>query len=113
MVSEPAIKGTGNFLYNEIIVGKESGIRARVRVWDAPGFTLTVTNIDPDATGEVDFLPGEIIEGETSGARYTVKTYDPDTTIQDAYSQNEDFQDVADSGVVDTEEWNPFNPFGE
>ena len=113
VVSAPAIAGEGNFLYNEIIVGKESGIRARVRVWDAPRFKVTVTNIDPDASGAVDFYPGEIVEGESSGARYAVKKYDSNTTIQDAYSQNEDIQEVADSGVVDTEEWNPFNPFGE
>jgi len=113
VVSAPAIQGTGNYLYNEIVVGKESGIRARVRVWDAPRFKVTVTNIDPDAAGAVDFYPGEIIEGESSGARYAVKTYDSNTTIQDAYSQNEDFEVAADSGIVDTDEWNPFNPFGE
>lgn len=112
VVSAPAITGTGNFLYNEIIVGKESGVRARARVWDAPEFKLQVTNIDPTDDGDILFKPGEIIEGESSGARYAVKLYDTNQTIADAYSQNEEFEQVAEV-VVDDDEFNQFNPFGE
>ena len=112
VVSAPAITGTGNFLYNEIIVGKESGVRARARVWDAPEFKLQVTNIDPTDDGDILFKPGEIIEGESSGARYAVKIYDTNQTIADAYSQNEEIERVAEV-VVDDEEFNQFNPFGE
>ena len=112
VVSAPATAGTGNFLYNEIVVGKKSGVRARARVWDAPSFQLQVTNIDPTDTGDILFQPGEIIEGESSGARYSVKFYDTDQTIQDAYSQNTEFEQVAEV-VVDDEEFNQFNPFGE
>ena len=112
VVSAPVIAGTGNFLYNEIIVGKESGVKARARVWDAPEFKLQVTNIDPTDTGVVEFQPGEIIEGESSGARYAVKLYDSAQTVADAYSQNEEIEMVAEV-VVDDEEFNQFNPFGE
>jgi len=112
VVDAPAISGTGNFLYNEIVVGKKSGVRARARVWDAPDFKLQVTNIDPTDTGDVLFQPGEIIEGESSGARYSVKSYDSAQTVQDTYSQNEEFEQVAEI-VVDDEEFNQFNPFGE
>ena len=54
----------------------------------------------------------QIIEGESSGARYSVRFYDSDQTIQDTYSQNNEFEDVAEV-VVDDEEFNQFNPFGE
>ena len=112
VVSAPAITGTGNFLYNEIVVGRESGVRARARVWDAPDFKLQVTNIDPTDTGIVEFYPGEIVEGESSGARYSVQKYDTTQTIQDAYSQNEEVKQEAEL-IVDDEEFNQFNPFGE
>ena len=106
VVSEPASSGDGIYLYNEIVVGKESGMRARVRTWNAPNSTLEVTNLAAESGTKLNFIPGEIIEGESSGARYAYGSFvDPDT--KDNYSQNEEIQDVADE-VVDVEEYNQF-----
>ena len=127
VVESPAAAGEGIYLYNEIVVGKESGMQARVRGWDAVTFQLEVTNLDPEGD-RVDFKPGEIIEGEKSGARFSLKGFDADQTPADGYSQNDEIQDEADV-VVNSEEYNQFfnpnqdyfapdqfsadNPFGE
>ena len=108
VVEKPAAEGEGIFLYNEIVVGKQSGMKARVRSWNQVEYTLDVTNLDPEG-GIVNFSPGEIIEGETSGARYSYSDFIRDES-PDGYSQNEEFQDEADK-IVDTDEYNQFlNP---
>ena len=128
VVGAPAVEGEGIYLYNEIVVGKESGMKARVRGWNALTFELEITNLEPEEeTTFVEFKPGEIIEGEKSGARYSLQSYDDSQTKADAYSQNEEIQEVADV-IVDTDEYNQFlnpnqdnfsgefsedNPFGE
>ena len=122
VVSSPAASGEGIYLYNEIIIGKESGMQARVRGWNAITCQLEVTNLDPEKKN-VNFQPGEIIEGEKSGARYSLKNFNADQTPADGFSQNDGIQEEADV-VVDTTEYNQFfdpnqdyfssdNPFGE
>ena len=127
VVDAPAAAGEGIYLYNEIVVGKESGMQARVRGWNATTFQLEVTNLDPEGD-RVDFKPGEIIEGEKSGARFSLKGFDADQTPADGFSQNDEIQDEADV-VVNSDEYNQFfnpnqdyfapdefsadNPFGE
>lgn len=111
VVSAPASSGEGEFIYNEIVVGKSSGTKARVRVWDSTKKVLQITNIDPEGKA-VFWTPGEVIEGETSGARYSVQKYNDEQTKQDAYSQNDEIEDVARE-VVDTTEFNQFDPYDE
>ena len=122
VVSEPAGAGQGTFIFNEIVVGRQSGTRARVKAWDQTKLTLSVSNLDPDG-GDVFFQPGETLVGETSDARYSIQSFDSYNTSNDGYSQNEEIQDIADV-VVDTQEYNQFvtetspdfnsdNPFGE
>ncbi|AOV62058.1 head closure Hc2 [Synechococcus phage S-CAM7] len=122
VVSAPATSGEGAYLYNEIIIGKESGMQARVRGWNAITCQLEVTNLDPEKNF-VNFQTGEIIEGEKSGARYSLKNFNSDQTPADGFSQNDGIQEEADV-VVDTSEYNQFfdpnqdyfssdNPFGE
>ena len=121
VVEAPVSSGEGDYTYNEIVVGRSSGTRARVRGWDGVEFSLQITNLDPSAT-EVFFTPGEVIEGETSGARYSVKNWDKKTP-NDKYAQNDEIQEIANE-IVDTTEYNQFakppedifsddNPFGE
>ena len=123
VVGAPATEGEGVYLYNEIVFGKETGNKARVRGWNAVTKELEITNIDPNNNSVVSFAPGEIIEGEKSGARYTLKGYDSSFSEADRYSQNDEVQDEADV-IVDTTEYNQFfnpnqdyfspdNPFGE
>ena len=111
VVSAPASSGEGEFIYNEIVVGKSSGTRARARVWDSVKKELQITNIDPEGK-EVVWTPGEVIEGETSGARYSLAKYNDEQTIQDAYSQNDEIEDVAEE-IVDRTEYNQFAPYQE
>ena len=109
VVAPPNAGGEGVFLYNELVIGQTSKIEARCRIWDAPSFTLQVTDINPNKEGQIDFLPGEVLEGVTSGARYTVKKYIDLQTRQDQYSENDQIQLAADE-IVDTSEYNPFRP---
>ena len=110
IVSAPAIEGEGNYIYNEIVVGKTSGTKARVRAWDEPTKELAITNLNPEET-DVFFQPGEIIEGETSGARFAVRLYD-ESNPRDPYAQNDEFEEEA-KNIVDDTEYNQFDPFGE
>ena len=123
VVDAPAAAGEGIYLYNETVVGKESGMRARVRGWNGLTYELEVTNLDPEDKTFVNFRPGEIIEGEKSGARYSFSKFDGDQTPADRYSQNDEIQEEADE-IVDVTEYNQFlnpnvdyfspdNPFGE
>lgn len=109
VVSAPAPTGDGIYLYNEIIVGKESGMQARVRGWNAITFELEITNLDPEEN-IVNFKPGEIIEGEKSGARYSLKNFNSDQVGNVGYNQNDEIQDESEI-IVDTSEYNQFiNP---
>lgn len=109
VVDAPVSSGVGDFIFNEIVVGKKSGTRARVRGWDGVTKQLQVTNIDTN-NENVFWQPSEVVEGETSGARYSVSNFDDYQTVQDGYSQNEEIQTVADD-VVDTSEFNQFTPY--
>ena len=111
VVEAPSGSGEGEFIYNEIVVGKSSGTKARARVWDSVKKILQITNIDPEGK-EVVWTPGEVIEGETSGARYSLSKYNDEQTIQDAYSQNDEIEDVAEE-IVDRTEFNQFAPYQE
>lgn len=106
IVSAPAAEGEGVYTYNEIVVGKQSGTRARVRGWDQINFKLQVTNLDPEQK-DVFFQPGETIEGETSGAKYSFKDWNDEQTKADYYSDNDNIQEEGDD-IVDTSEYNQF-----
>ena len=125
IVEAPVGAGEGDYTYNEIVVGKSSGTRARVRGWSGVDFILQITNLDP-SDKDVFFTPGEVVVGETSGAKYSLKNWNKDTP-SDKFAQNDEIQDVADE-IVDTTEYNQFvkapapfaedfftddNPFGE
>lgn len=123
VVSAPASEGEGVYLYNETIVGKESGVKARVRGWNALTYEIEVTNLDPEDRTTIDFQPGEIIEGERSGARYSLSSFSGNQTPADAYSQSDEIQEEAIE-IVDSSEYNQFfnpnqdyftpdNPFGD
>ena len=123
VVSAPASEGEGVYLYNETIIGKTSGVKARVRGWNALTHEIEVTNLDPDDQTIIDFQPGEIIEGEKSGARYSLSSFSGNQTTADKYSQSDEIQEEA-LEIVDTKEFNQFfnpnqdyfnpdNPFGD
>jgi len=123
VVGAPVDKGEGEYIYNENIIGLESGMEARVRGWNGLTFQLEITNLNPEDRTTINFKPGEVIEGVKSGARYSLKSFNGDQSKADRYSQNDEFQEVADK-IVDTQEYNQFfdpnqdyfdsdNPFDE
>lgn len=99
-VSDPEAGGTGDFIYNEEIVGSESGTKARVRVWNTLINTLELGNV----TG--NFTVGETVVGSNSGAQYTISALDDDPA-EDGFAQNTIIESEAD-GILDFTEKNPF-----
>ena len=95
--------GIGTFIYNELVVGSNSGTTAYVRKWDADTAELNVSII----SGE--FFNGETIVGTASSATYVVYQYDINSAF-DKYSQNEEIEQEADL-ILDFSEENPFGNY--
>jgi hypothetical protein len=95
-------------LFNEIIRGSRSQIRARVKSWDSDTKILKISNVGIGAT-QLTFLTGETIIGTESGALYTVQGFDRMDTY-DKYSQNDEIEEEADL-ILDFTESNPFGTY--
>ena len=108
-VANPEIlTGIGTYLFNEIIRGSRSQIRARVKSWDSDTKILKISNVGIGAT-QLTFLTGETIIGTESGALYTVQGFDRMDTY-DKYSQNDEIEEEADL-ILDFTESNPFGTY--
>jgi hypothetical protein len=113
VISPPTvISGIGTYIYNELVVGSQSGVRAKVRSWNISTKILEVSIVSGG------FLSGETLIGEESGAEYILKslsTYnldDPNDTDNsaDKYYQNNQIQ-IESNQILDFSESNPFgNP---
>ena len=99
----PIISGTGNFIFNEEVVGSTSGTVARVKSWDKD------TNILEISINNGQFYPGELVVGSDSSARYSVKTHNM-TSLHDKYEENDEIETEADL-IVDFSESNPFGNY--
>jgi hypothetical protein len=99
----PIISGTGNFIFNEEVVGSTSGTVARVKSWDKD------TNILEISINNGQFYPGELVVGSASSARYSVKTHNM-TSLHDKYEENDEIETEADL-IVDFSESNPFGNY--
>ena len=95
--------GTGNFIFNEEVVGSTSGTVARVKSWDKD------TNILEISINNGQFYPGELVVGSASSARYSVKTHNM-TSLHDKYEENDEIETEADL-IVDFSESNPFGNY--
>ena len=95
--------GTGNFIFNEEVVGSISGTVARVKSWDKD------TNILEISINNGQFYPGEIVVGSASSARYSVKTHNM-ISLHDKYEENDEIETEADL-IVDFSESNPFGNY--
>ena len=102
------LTGIGTYLFNEIVRGSRSQIRARVKSWDGDTKILKISNVGIGAT-QLTFLPGEAIIGTESGALYTVQGFDRMDTY-DKYSQNDEIEEEADL-ILDFTESNPFGTY--
>ena len=108
-VANPEIlTGIGTYLFNEIIRGSRSQIRARVKSWDSDTNILKISNVGIGAT-QLTFITGETIIGTESGALYTVQGFDRMDTY-DKYSQNDEIEEEADL-ILDFTESNPFGTY--
>jgi hypothetical protein len=96
----PVLIGTGDYLFNEVVVGSSSSVTARVRSWNS------TTNILQVATISGRFITGENIIGQESGASYAVKSINTDN-IEDKFASNDDIQLEANE-LLDFTETNPF-----
>ena len=101
-IAGPSAYGTGEYVYNELVVGGSSGVQARVKEWNTNTKQLKVSI----ATGT--FTYGETITGQDSGAVYTLNTTDT-APATDAFADNTQIQTDAD-GILD---FTQVNPFGE
>ncbi len=108
VVDAPMNAGTGEFIYNEIVIGQSSGTQARVRDWNSVTKSLEVSNTSK-SDGKIFFNPGELVVGQTSGATYAVSEYDDKQTEKDDYSQNDIFEEEA----IEVVDFSEFNPFGD
>jgi hypothetical protein len=99
----PITSGTGNFIFNEEVVGSISGTVARVKSWDKD------TNILEISINDGQFYPGEIIVGTASSARYSIKQHNM-VSLHDKYQENDEIQSEADL-IIDFSESNPFGNY--
>ena len=108
-IANPSIlTGIGTYHFNEIVEGLQSRTQARVKSWDVDTNILKVSFVGIGSTTR-GFVPGEIIVGAASSARYSVKSYD-NMDIYDAYAQNDEIEEEADT-FLDFSESNPFGNY--
>ena len=101
IVSSPLGISTGNYIYNEVVIGSVSGTNAYVKDWDYDTRILKVGIIDGN------FALGESVVGVA--ATYKVFSIETDD-IYYAYASNEEIQEVSNQ-VLDFSESNPFGEF--
>jgi len=99
-IQNPALNSTGNFVFNEVVTGSQSGVTARVRSWNS------ITNILEISKVNGQFIPGENIVGSTSSASHYLRFIDT-YTVKDGYSANDEIEEEADK-IIDFSESNPF-----
>jgi hypothetical protein len=99
-IGNPSLTSTGDFIFNEVVVGSASSTTARVKSWSSVTNILEVSNV----TGE--FEVGENIVGAASSATHELRIineYPPDN----GYSSNQEIENEADQ-IIDFSERNPF-----
>lgn len=92
--------GSGTFVFNETIIGSQSGTQARVKSWSSTANSLEISIV----TG--DFIVGERIVGQESGADYMISAVNEDDIV-DTFADNDTFETEADQ-IIDFTSQNPF-----
>jgi hypothetical protein len=107
-IADPEIiTGIGTYLFNEVIIGSRSKIRARVKDWDKDNNILKISNVGIGVT-QLGFFPGETITGTVSGASYSIENTGISTANK--YNQNDEIEEEADL-ILDFTESNPFGGY--
>ncbi len=101
-IENPALNSTGNFVFNEIVTGSQSGVAARVKSWNSTTQVLQVSNL----TG--DFKPGENIVGSASSASHYLRSVNKLVAkSDDSHAANDEIEEEAND-IIDFDETNPF-----
>ena len=98
------VTGSGNYSFNEQVVGSSSRTTAYVRSWDSDSKVLKVGNI----SGE--FIDGETIVGVANSATYTIGLLGENPIYEDKYEQNDEIQ-TESSSIIDFTETNLFGNY--
>ena len=107
-IADPEIiTGIGTYLFNEVIIGSRSKIRARVKDWDKDNNILKISNVGIGVT-QLGFFPGETVTGTVSGASYSIENTGISTANK--YNQNDEIEEEADL-ILDFTESNPFGGY--
>ena len=99
-IGNPLFNSFGNFIFNEVITGSQSGVTARVRSWNSTTNILEVSQVN----GE--FISGENIVGTSSSASHYLRKVEF-FAVKDGFSNNEEIEEEADK-IIDFSETNPF-----
>jgi hypothetical protein len=99
-IGNPALNSTGNFIFNELVTGSQSGVTARVKSWNSITNVLQVSQL----TGS--FIPGENIVGSASSASHYLRNIDT-YAARDGFGANDEIEEEADQ-IIDFSEVNPF-----
>jgi hypothetical protein len=99
-IGNPFLTSTGNYIFNEIVTGSQSGVTARVKSWNS------VTNILQVSRSTGDFIAGENIVGSASSASRYLRSIDL-FPARDGFTENKEIEEEADQ-IIDFDEINPF-----
>ena len=99
-ISDPSLDNSGNYKFNEIITGSITGVKGRVRTWNATTNVLEVANVSGM------FSIGENLTGSTSGAVHALRVVSEDPP-EDGFADNVNIESAADD-ILDFSEQNPF-----
>jgi hypothetical protein len=101
-IGNPALTSSGNFVFNEIVTGSQSGVTARVKSWNSVTNVLQVSNL----TGE--FKLGENVVGSASSASHYLRSVNSLVSkTDDGYVTNDEIEEEAND-IIDFNETNPF-----
>ena len=99
-IGDPSLDNSGNYKFNEIITGSITGVKGRVRTWNATTNVLEVANVSGM------FSIGEDLTGSTSGAVHALRVVSEDPP-EDGFADNVNIESAADD-ILDFSEQNPF-----
>jgi hypothetical protein len=101
-IGNPLLTSTGNFIFNELVTGSQSGVTAKVKSWNSITKVLQVAQL----TG--DFISGENIVGSASSASHYLRSSNVVPSLnRDGYAANDEIEEEADD-IIDFDEANPF-----
>ena len=101
-IGNPLLSSTGNFVFNEVVTGSQSGVTAIVKSWNSITNVLQVGKI----TGS--FIPGENIVGSASSASHYLHSINVIPNLnKDGFAANDEIEEEAND-IIDFDETNPF-----